>query len=128
MYKHEKDNESAEMYLETILLLKKEKSIVKSIDVSEKMNFSRASVSRAVSLLRDKNLITIDNVDGNIVFTKEGEEYANRVFHRHCILNDFFISLGISKETAEEDACKVEHILSNESFEAIENYVKNLEK
>ncbi len=123
MYK--KDNESAEMYLETILRLKKKNSIVKAIDVAEEMNFSRASVSRAISLLREKKLVDVDDNNGNLLFTEEGEKYANKIFNRHCVLMTFLESIGVDKKFAEEDACKIEHILSEETFNVIKNIVEN---
>ena len=125
MYKHEKDNESAEMYLETILRLKEKNKIVKAIDVSEEMNFSRASVSRALSLLRERGLINVDDANGNLLFTEAGEEYAQKIYHRHCILMSFFESIGVEEKFAEDDACKIEHIISDETFKVIENIVKN---
>lgn len=125
MYKHEKDNESAEMYLETILRLKNKGNVVKAIDVSAEMNFSRASVSRAISLLREKGLVEVDNATGNILFTEEGEKYAERIFHRHCILTKFFVQLGVDQKVAEDDACKIEHILSEETFKIIEEKVNS---
>ncbi len=121
MYK--KDNESAEMYLETILRLKEKNEIVKAIDVAEEMNFSRASVSRAISLLREKGLVDVDDENGNLLFTKDGEEYAKKIFNRHCVLMKFLISIGVNEKTAEEDACKIEHILSEETFNVIKNIV-----
>ena len=125
MYKHEKDNESAEMYLETILRLKEKSDIVKAIDVSEEMNFSRASVSRALSLLRERGLINVDDENGNLLFTEAGKEYANKIYHRHCILMSFFESIVVEEKYAEDDACKIEHIISDETFKVIENIVNN---
>lgn len=125
MYKHEKDNESSEMYLETILRLKNKGNVVKAIDVSNEMNFSRASVSRGISILREKGLVEVDNATGNILFTDEGEKYAEKIFHRHCVLTSFFISLGVDKKIAEDDACKIEHIISEETFKVIESKLKS---
>lgn len=117
-----RDNESEEMYLETILLLKEEKEIVRAIDVSEKMNFSRASVSVALKTLKEKGYIDVLS-NGNIVFLDKGREYANKIFDRHKNLTKFFVSLGVNKEVAEEDACKLEHILSEETYQKIKEKV-----
>lgn len=119
---NKKDNESEEMYLETILLLKEEKDIVRAIDVSEKMNFSRASVSTALKNLKEKQYIDV-LPNGNIIFLEKGKEYATKVFDRHQTITKFLIGLGVDENIAEEDACKLEHILSEETFLKIKEKV-----
>ena len=115
--KHRAD-ESIEDYLETILLLQKKLGNVRSIDIANEMNFTKASVSIAMKNLREKEYITrADN--GYILLTESGKKRAEDVLDRHTILSDWLISIGVSKETALEDACRVEHDLSEESFTAI---------
>lgn len=116
--------ESGENYLETILILKKTKGNVRSVDIVEALGYSKSSVSRAVNILKDKGLITIDD-NGIIDFTEKGLKHTQEIFERHNILTEFFINLGVAKEIAEEDACRIEHVISNESLEAIKN-LKNL--
>lgn len=122
-------NESEEMYLETILILKKEKEgkEVHAIDVANYMNFSRASVSRAVQNLKSKGYIEILDNDALILLPK-GEEYATKIYERHNILKEVLISLGVPKEIAEDDACKIEHAISDESIEHIKNYLESNRK
>ena len=110
--------ESGEMYLETILILSKENKIVRSIDICEYMGFSKPSVSRAMSNLREGKYIEMDK-DNYITLTQKGLEIAEKIYERHTILTDLLISLGVSKETASNDACKIEHDISDETFEAI---------
>ena len=114
--------ESGEMYLESILILSKDKAAVRSIDVSEYMGFSKPSVSRAIGLLRGGGYITVDS-DGYISLTEIGREVAEKMYSRHKLLTDFLISLGVSSEVAAEDACKIEHHLSDESFEALKRHL-----
>ncbi len=116
--------ESGEMYLETIHILSK-KGSVRAIDVGEYMGFSKPSVSRAMGLLRSGGYVTVDK-DGYLSLTEAGLEVAEKIFERHTLITDFLIRLGVDKETASEDACKIEHHISDASFEAIKNYVKNL--
>ena len=115
--KHRAD-ESLEDYLETILMLQKSKGLVRSIDIANEMNFTKPSVSVAMKNLREKGYITMAS-DGYITLTKSGKMRAECVLERHTILADLLIRIGVSEETAKEDACKVEHDLSEESFEAI---------
>lgn len=115
--------ESGEMYLETIYVLSKTKSSVRAIDVSEQMGFSKPSVSRAVGLLRDAKLLDVDN-SGALVLTDAGIELAKKIYERHTILTSFLISIGVDKNIAADDACKIEHHISDETFEAIKNKVK----
>ena len=110
--------ESGEMYLETILILSKQKAAVRSIDVSEYMGYSKPSVSRAVGLLRDGGYINVDR-NGHLFLTESGRELAERIYERHTYLTRFFVSIGVSEETAATDACKIEHIISDETFQAI---------
>ncbi len=113
--------ESGEMYLETIFLLSK-KGAVRSLDVAEYMEFSKPSVSRAMGILKSGGFITVDKA-GYITLTEAGLERAAKIYERHTLLNDFLQRLGVSAETAAEDACKMEHIISDESFEAIKKHV-----
>ncbi len=115
--------ESGEMYLETILILSRQKSAVRSVDISEYMGYSKPSVSRAVGLLKTGNYIVMDG-DGHITLTPAGREVAEKIMARHTLLTDLLISLGVSRETAAEDACKMEHVISDETFGAIQNYIE----
>ena len=112
--------ESGEMYLETILILSEKNSRVRAIDIAEYMGFSKPSVSRAMNLLRNGGFITDEN--GSIVLTPLGLEIAQRIFERHKTLSEMFISLGVDPEIATLDACRVEHVISDETFEAIKNH------
>lgn len=114
---------SSEDYLERILVLKKEKGKVISIDIANSMNFSKPSISRAMKNLKANDYITI-NANGEIDLTEKGFAIANRIYERHIILSSYFMRLGVPEEIALEDACKVEHDLSDETFEAIKNHVK----
>ncbi len=118
--------ESGQMYLETILILSKKSNSVRSIDISEYMSFSKPSVSRAVNLLKDGGYILISK-EGYITLTALGREIAEKIYERHTILTKCLIALGVSEETAAEDACKIEHDISDETFAAIKSHVnKNL--
>ena len=114
--------ESGEMYLESILVLSKKKDRVRSIDVVEYMGFSKPSVSRAIGLLKNGGFITVDK-DGYITLTDIGRETAQKIYDRHSTLTAFLTSIGVSEETADADACKIEHHISDESFAAIKQYV-----
>ena len=116
---------SGEMYLETILVLGKKKNTVRSIDIAEEMGFSKASVSRAVSKLKQDEYIIIDS-DGHIALTEKGYELANTIYERHIVLTKMLVNLGVSEETATADACKMEHVVSDESFQAIKNHIKTV--
>jgi Mn-dependent DtxR family transcriptional regulator len=116
--------ESGEMYLETILILSKKNTHVRSIDVCEYMGFSKPSVSRAVGLLKSGGYITVDK-DGYITLTGIGSELAHKIYERHNLLTSFLLALGVSENTASADACKIEHVISDESFDAIKrNQIK----
>lgn len=114
--------ESGEMYLETIYILSKKSSFVRSLDVAEYMGFSKPSVSRAVSLLKNGNYITMDK-NGYLHFTPKGEEAAAKIYERHTLLCEFLVSLGVNQKTAAVDACKMEHYISDESFQAIKSHI-----
>ena len=115
--------ESGEMYLETIHILSQREKGVRAVDVAEYMGFSKPSVSRAVGLLRSGGYLDLD-ANGCLVLTDEGRRVAGRTYERHLFLTDFFVSIGVKKETAEKDACKIEHDLSDETFQAMKAYVK----
>ena len=121
-YIQHRADESVEDYLETILQLKKKLGQVRSIDIAREMNFSKPSVSVAMKNLREKAYITVSE-EGHISLTESGNMRAENVLERHTILSDWLISIGVNQETALEDACKVEHDLSEESFEAIKKAV-----
>jgi len=115
--------ESGEMYLETILVLSKRKNFVRAVDVAEEMGLTKASVSRAMGKLRDAACIVVDPT-GHIAFTEKGREIAERIYERHRILMQVLIRLGVDEETAAEDACKIEHDLSERSFDAIKKHIE----
>ena len=117
--------ESGEMYLETILILSKEKPQVRSLDVAEYMGFSKPSVSRAVALLRSGGYITVDG-DGFLSLTDAGHEVADKIYERHTVLTEFLCSIGVERQTASDDACKIEHDISEESFAAIKRLMEKL--
>ncbi len=118
--------ESGEMYLETILVLNKKQPAVRAIDISEYMGYSKPSVSRAVGLLKNGGFISVDK-DGFIALTEDGLAVANKIYERHTLLTQFLIRLGVDPDTASEDACKLEHAISDTSFEAIKRYAnKNM--
>ena len=114
--------ESGEMYLETIYILTKKNHDVRSLDVAEYMNFSKPSVSRAVGLEKQGEYITVDQ-EGYLHLTAMGEEIAAKIYERHILLTEFLIRLGVDRETASADACKIEHDISDKSFEAIKRHV-----
>ena len=114
-------HESGEMYLEAILVLSKKNGFVRSIDVSEYLGYSKPSVSRAVGILKSGNYITMDK-DGSLALTETGKAIAEKIFERHTMLSKLLIKLGVSEETAAEDACRLEHAISDESFEALQRY------
>lgn len=115
--------ESGEMYLETILILSREKNVVRAVDVAEYMGFSKPSVSRALNKLReDKYIITDSN--GYIAFTETGRKAAERVYKMHTVLTQVLTGIGVDAKTASEDACRMEHVISDETFEAILKHAK----
>ena len=113
--------ESGEMYLETILRLGENGRDVRSIDIADYMNFSKPSVSRAVGLLKKDGYILVDG-KGYITFTEEGRRRAEKIYERHKLLTEFFITLGVDPEIAAEDACRLEHVISDVTFEAIKKH------
>ena len=115
-------HESGEMYLEAILVLSQKNGFVRSIDVSEYLGYSKPSVSRAVGILKNGNYIVMDK-DGSLTLTESGKAIAEKIFERHTILSQLLIRLGVSEETANADACKLEHAISDESFEAIKRHM-----
>ncbi|MBQ9121115.1 MAG: metal-dependent transcriptional regulator [Clostridia bacterium] len=117
--------ESGEMYLETIYILSKKTSAVRSIDVCEYMGYSKPSVSRAVGLLKNGGFITVSG-DGYLALTDAGLEIAKKMYERHTLLTDLLIRLGVDSDTATEDACKIEHSISDASFEAIKRYISKM--
>ncbi|MBR2937052.1 MAG: metal-dependent transcriptional regulator [Oscillospiraceae bacterium] len=119
--------ESGEMYLETIHVLLQEKKYVRSVDVAEHMGYSKPSISRAMGLLKNGGFIEIAP-DGAITLTETGLAVAEKIYERHTLLTRLLITLGVSEATALEDACKLEHAISDESFEAIKKHIKAHEK
>ena len=117
--------ESGEMYLEAIHVLSKSMTMVRSIDVSEYLGYSKPSVSRAVGLLKSGGYITVDR-DGGLNLTESGREIAEKIYERHTLLTRLLVRMGVSEEVAAADACKLEHAISDESFRAIKNYTENL--
>ncbi|MBQ3543026.1 MAG: metal-dependent transcriptional regulator [Oscillospiraceae bacterium] len=116
-------HESAEMYLETIYLLSQQRQGVRSIDVAEHMGYSKPSISRAMGLLKQGGYVVADE-DGFLKLTDSGLEAAQKVFERHTTVSRFLISLGVEEETAVEDACKIEHVISDASLAAIKAYLE----
>ena len=117
--------ESGEMYLEAIHVLSKAQPLVRSIDVSEYLGYSKPSVSRAVGLLKNGGYLSVEN-DGALVLTESGREIAEKIFERHTLLTKLLMRMGVSQEVAAADACKLEHAISDESFLAIKEYTKDL--
>jgi Mn-dependent DtxR family transcriptional regulator len=116
-------NESAENYLETILILSKSKPVVRSVDIAEELGFKKSSVSVAMKNLREKNHITVTK-EGFIYLTDSGREIAEMIYERHELLSNWLERLGVDKSIAAEDACRIEHVISKESFEAIKRHIK----
>lgn len=114
--------ESGEMYLETILILSQRQRFVRSIDVADYMGYSKPSVSRAVSLLKQGEYITMDR-EGFLYLTDAGREVAEKIYERHTVLTQLLVSIGVDPAVAEEDACRVEHDISDETFEKIKEHV-----
>ena len=118
-------HDSGEMYLEAILVLTKKNGYVRSIDVSEYLGYSKPSVSRAMGILRTGDYILVDK-DGSITLTDSGKEIAEKIFERHTLLSKLLMHLGVSEDTAVADACKLEHAISDESFQAIKRFTAGL--
>lgn len=119
--------ESGEMYLESIFVLSQKLPCVRSIDISEYMGYSKPSVSRAVNLLKSGGYILMDD-DNLITLTPAGLEIAQKIYTRHTVLTDMLVRFGVSPETASEDACRMEHAISDESFEAIRRHIEQYSK
>ena len=115
--------ESGEMYLETIYILSKKTGAVRSLDIAEYMNFSKPSVSRAVGILKKADYILVDR-EGYITLTEAGLAVAQKIYERHTVLSELLMALGVDRETAAEDACKMEHVISDETFEAFKKHAK----
>ena len=116
-----KIKESAENYLETILILKQKLGNVRSIDIANELNFSKPSISVAMKHFREEGLITIDE-NGFILLTERGFAIANRVYNRHTLLTKALVAIGVSEETAKEDACRIEHDISDETFQKLKEF------
>ncbi len=123
-----KIQESGENYLETILILEMEKGNVRSIDVAHHLDFSKASISRAMGILKEAGYITVDEA-GNILLTEDGREKANQIYERHQLIERFLVEcLEVSEETAEKDACRIEHVISEETVEQIRAWIEAAEE
>ncbi|MBR2750365.1 MAG: metal-dependent transcriptional regulator [Clostridiales bacterium] len=119
--------ESGEDYLETILILKKRNGNVRSVDIAHEMELSKPSVSRAMGILKNKGFISIEE-DGSIIFSEEGSKLAKRIYERHRILTEALMLLGVDEKTASEDACRIEHDISEKSFNKIKKHVRDAKK
>ena len=117
-----KTNESAENYLETILVLSQKKPVVRGVDIAEELGFKKSSVSVAMKNLRENGYIHM-NDQGHITLTQTGQDIANKMYERHIMLSNWLIYLGVDEKTAVEDACKIEHVLSSQSFQAIKKHI-----
>ena len=115
--------ESGEMYLETILILSQRMENVRAIDIGEEMGYSKPSVSRALKILKENSYINVDK-NGYITLSKTGREIAEKIYERHQVLSEILIKLGIDPVIAIEDACRMEHVISDTSFEAIKKYIR----
>ncbi|MCD8007547.1 MAG: metal-dependent transcriptional regulator [Clostridiales bacterium] len=116
-------HESAENYLETILMIQKEKGYVRSIDVAHHLSFSKPSVSRAMTLLKTNGYIIMDP-DGHLHLTESGQEIAERIYERHCLLSQWLTELGVDPQIAAEDACRIEHDISEVTFEKLKEHIR----
>lgn len=119
----QKTNESAENYLETILILSKTNTEVRSIDIAEELDFKKSSVSVAMKHLREKEHIKVSK-EGFITLTGEGKEIAEMIYERHQLLTEWLVRLGVDEKIAVRDACKIEHVISKESFDAVKKHIK----
>ncbi len=118
-------HESGEMYLETILILKNKFGYVRSIDIANEMGVSKPSVSRAVALLKDNGYISFDP-NGMILLTDTGKAVAEKIYDRHTVLTKYFTAIGVSEDVASKDACKIEHIISDETFNILKKRLKDI--
>ena len=120
-----KSNESAENYLETILVLSQKLPVVRSVDIATELGFKKSSVSVAMKNLREKDQITVTDA-GFIYLTESGRQIAEMIYERHNLLTDCLAALGVPREIAEEDACRIEHVISKESFHAVKEYANKM--
>lgn len=118
------NTESVEDYLETILILSKKLPVVRSVDIATELGYKKSSISIAMKNLRGKEYITVTDA-GYIFLTKTGKEIANMIYERHQVISDWLISLGVSEETALKDACRIEHDMSVETFDALKRHIQN---
>jgi len=116
-------HESGEMYLETILILAKDKPDLHAIDISEHMGYSKPSVSRAIGILKKEGYITVDE-HLHIRLTESGKKIAEKIYERHTVISEFLCSIGVDEQTAADDACRIEHVISDRSFTELKNYMK----
>ncbi len=121
------DAESAEMYLETIYILSKQLDNVRKIDVSKYLNYAKPSITRGISLLEKRGLVEVDD-SGSIIMTAEGKKLAKRIYDRHTTLTQIFMCLGVDEQTATDDACRIEHYISDKTFNAIKKHLKSLKQ
>jgi Mn-dependent DtxR family transcriptional regulator len=119
--------ESGEMYLETIFVLSNERDTVRSVDVAEHLGYSKPSVSRAMGILKNGGYITMD-AHGALTLTDAGKEVAEKIYERHTFLTKFLMAIGVSEATASEDACKIEHVISDEAFDAMKSHAEKYGK
>lgn len=119
--------QSSEDYLETILLLSKKLPVVRAVDIAEETGHKNSSISVAIKKLKSLELISVTDA-GFIYLTEQGSKIANNVYERHTLFKEWLCALGINPQTAEDDACRIEHVISDESFEAIKKYLKKVEK
>ena len=119
--------ESGEMYLEAIYVLSKKINGVHAIDVGEYLGFSKPSVSRAMSILKKKGYVVVDG-ESHVNLTETGYSLAEKIFNRHVLTKNFLLSIGVSEEVAETDACKIEHVLSDETFTALQNHLQKIKR
>ena len=115
--------ESGEMYLETIYVLSQQSDAVRAIDVGEYMGFSKPSVSRAIGLLKKSGMLSVDP-SGHLKLTKEGESKAKHIYERHVVLSKMFMALGVDEKTASDDACRIEHYISDKTFKAVKEHME----
>lgn len=120
-----KNNESSEMYLETILVLSKQLPVVRSVDIANELGFKKSSVSIAMKQLREKKQINVTDA-GFIYLTDDGKNIAEMIYERHQILTEYFIKLGVPQDIASKDACRIEHVISPESIDAIKKHLKKI--
>lgn len=119
--------ESGEMYLETILVLSKKKAPVRSLDVANQLGFSKPSVSRAIGILKNEEYIKVDE-KGYITLTPEGSKIATKIYERHVVITELLMELGVDMKTAEDDACRIEHVISDKTFRALKKHRKEYGK